>query len=82
MDGQGALDGRTAEWADAIRRVDINGDAFIEWDEFAALGRRHPELLDLMRSISWSDRRSAVFEPERVEIRKESTQILNRPPMA
>jgi len=52
LDRQGALDGRSAEWHEAFKAVDDDGDHFIEWDEFQELVRKHPELLDLMRNLA------------------------------
>ena len=52
LDQQGALYGRSQEWAAALKAVDANDDNFIEWVEFQRLARAHPELLDVMREAS------------------------------
>lgn len=71
LDSQGALAGQAAKWIAALKEVDENANAFIEWDEYEALGRAHPELVDMMRSISWEDRRSVFLNgTERVEWQK------------
>ena len=61
LDEQGALQGRSKYWADAFKTVDADDNSFVEWEEFCKLGKKHPEIGDLMRSISWADRRSQVI---------------------
>ena len=46
--------GRRVEWAEKLRAVDANENAFIEWPEFLQLGKENPELLDIMRQLNWS----------------------------
>ena len=59
LDSQGALLGRQAEWAHALRQFDTNQDSFIEWDEFREFGKRHPEIIDMMRDLrAWTPPRA------------------------
>ena len=57
LEHEGALQGRREEWTEALKSVDSNENAFVEWDEFLELGRRHPELADMMHSATAGHKR-------------------------
>lgn len=47
----GALDGRGKEWAEKLKAADDDNSSFVEWPEFLALGKKNPELVDVMKDI-------------------------------